>query len=58
MKKLMISSVKKLMISSDAISGLLIKGNSKTIECEAKEQKGGCLGMLLVTLGASFLGNL
>ena len=38
--------------------GLLIKGISKTIENEAKEQKGGFLGMLLGTLIASLLGNL
>ena len=31
--------MKKLMISSDAMSGLLIKGNSKTIECEPKNKK-------------------
>ena len=37
---------------------LLIKGVSKTIKNEAKEQKGGFLIMLLGTLGASFLGNL
>ena len=29
----------------------------KTIQNEAKEQKGGFLGMLLVTLDASLLGN-
>ena len=39
-------------------SGLLIKGISKTIKDEAKEQKGGFLGMLLGTLGASLLWNL
>ena len=38
--------------------GLLIKGVSETIKNEAKEQKGGFLGMLLDTLGASLLGNL
>ena len=38
--------------------GLLIIGVSKTIENEAKEQKGGFLGMLLGTLGDSLLGNL
>ena len=37
---------------------LLIKGISKTIKNEAKEQKGGFLGMLLNTLQVSFLGNL
>ena len=39
-------------------SGLLIKDTSKTIKNEAKKQKGGFLGMLLGTLGASLLGNL
>ena len=39
-------------------SSLLIKGVSETIKNEAKEQKGGFLGMLLGTLGASVLGNL
>ena len=38
-------------------SGILLKGVSKTIENEAKEQRGGFLGMLLGTLGASLLGN-
>ena len=32
---------------------LLIKGVSKTIKNEAKEQKGGFFGMLLGTSGAS-----
>ena len=39
-------------------SGILLKGVSKTIENETKEQRGGFLGMLLGTLGASLLGNL
>ena len=39
-------------------SGLLPKGISETIKNEAKDQKAGFLGMLLGTLGASFLGNL
>ena len=39
-------------------SGVLLKGISKTIQHEAKEQKGGFLSMLLGTLGASLLGNL
>ena len=39
-------------------SGILLKGISKTIENETKEQRGGFLGMLLGTLGASLLGNL
>ena len=39
-------------------SGILLKGVTKTIENETKEQKGGFLSMLLGTLGASLLGNL
>ena len=33
--------------------GLLLKGVSETIQHEAKEQRGGFISMLLVTLGAS-----
>ena len=39
-------------------SGILLKGVTKTIENETKEQRGGFLGMLLGTLGGSLLGNL
>ena len=39
-------------------SGLLIKGVHEEIKNEAKEQKGGFLGMLVGTLGSSLLGNL
>ena len=39
-------------------SGILLKGVTKTIENESKEQRGGFLGMLLGTSGASLLGNL
>ena len=39
-------------------SGILLKGVTKTIENETKEQRGGFLGMLLGTLGASLLGHL
>ena len=39
-------------------SNILLKGVTKTIENESKEQKGGFLSMLLGTLGASLLGNL
>ena len=39
-------------------SGILLEGVTKTIENETKEQRGGFLGMLLGTLGASLLGNL
>ena len=39
-------------------SDILLKGVSKTIENEIKEQRGGFLSMLLGTLGASLLRNL
>ena len=39
-------------------SGILLKGETKTIENETKEQRRGFLSMLLGTLGASLLGNL
>ena len=39
-------------------SGILLKGVSKTIKNETKEQRGGFLSILLGTLGASLLGNL
>ena len=39
-------------------SGILLKGATKTIENETKEQRGGFLSMLLGPLGASLLGNL
>ena len=35
----------------------LLKGITKTIENETKDQKEGFLGMLLGTLGAGLLGN-
>ena len=39
-------------------SNILLKGVSKTIKNETKEQKEGFLSMLLDTLGASLLRNL
>ena len=39
-------------------SGILLKGVTKTIENETKEQRGRFLSMLLGTLGASLFGNL
>ena len=39
-------------------SGILLKGVTKTIENETKEQRGGFLSMLLGTLGARLLSNL
>ena len=52
-----LNDIKKIIIKSLKEFGLLIKGFSKTIKTEAKEQKGGFLGMLLGTLCASLLGN-
>ena len=39
-------------------SNILLKETTKTIKNESKEQKGGFLGTLLGTLGASLLGNM
>ena len=39
-------------------SGILLKGVSKAIKNETKEQRGGLLRLLLGTLGVSLLGNL
>ena len=39
-------------------SGILLKGVSETIQNEVEEQRGGFLGMLLGTLGASLLDDL
>ena len=39
-------------------SNILLKGVTKTIKNETKEQKGGFLNMLLGTLGACLLGDL
>ena len=38
--------------------GILLKGVSKTIKNDIKQQNGNGLGMILGTLGASLLGNL
>ena len=46
------------LVKSLKYASLLIKGVSKTIQNEAKKQKGGFLSILLGTLGASLLGNL
>ena len=68
-KKMLGSGTTTLIISNDAMddilkivkslknSGVLLKGVSETIQHEAKEQRGGFLGKLLGTLGASFLGD-
>ena len=46
------------IIEAQENSGILLKRVSKTTENETKEQRGGFLSMLLVTLGAGLLGNL
>ena len=51
-----INDIMKIVKSLEE-SVLLIKGVSKTIANEAKEQKGQFLGMLLGTLDVSLLGN-
>ena len=69
-KKILGSGTTTLKISNDEMkdiikivksvkdSGLLLKGVSKIVQNEAKEQKGGFLSMLLGTLSASLLGNI
>ena len=68
-KKIHGSGVKLIIEQEDMINimkiievlknlGILLKGVSKTIENETKEQRGGFLSMLLGTLRASLLGNL
>ena len=46
------------IVQSLVDSGLLMEGVSKTIQNEAKKQKGGFHSMLLGTLSASLLGNI
>ena len=48
------NDIKKIIKSLNNLF-FLIKSVSETIKNEAKEQIGGCLGMLLDTLGASLL---
>ena len=69
-KKILRSRTTTLIISNEEMNGImkiiqaledsniLLKGVTKTIKNETKEQKGGFLSMLLGTLGASLLGNL
>ena len=68
-KKMLGSGATTLIISNDEMddilkivkslenSDVLLKGVSETIQHEAKEQRGGFLGMLLGTLGPSLLGD-
>ena len=46
------------IVKSYEDSELLLKGVTESVQNEVKEQKIGCLSMLLGTLGASLLGNL
>ena len=46
------------IIQAPEDSNILLKGVTKTIKNETKEQKGGFLSMLLGTLRAILLGNL
>ena len=63
-KKIYGSITTSLLISSEEMNDImkivqiLLKGVTKTIKNETKEQKGGFLSMLLGTLGASLLGDL
>ena len=69
-KEIHISGTATLIISNEELNGImkivqaledsniLLKGVTKKIKNETKEQKGGFLSMLLGTLRASLLGNL
>ena len=68
-KKILGSSVKLIIEQEDMNdivkiiealenSGILLKGVTKTIENETKEQRGGFLSMLFGTVEVSLLGNL
>ena len=46
------------IVKSLGDSGLLLKGANKTVQNEAREQKGGFISMLLGTLGANLLRNI
>ena len=50
--------IKIKIMKSLEYSGLLLKGVTKTVQNEVKEQRGGFLSTLIGTLGASLLGNL
>ena len=46
------------IVQAVEVSDILLKGITKTLQNETKEQTGGFLEMLLGTLGASLLGNM
>ena len=50
--------INNIIVQAFENSNILLKGVTKTVKNETKEQKGGSLNMLLCTLGASLLGNL
>ena len=50
--------MKKYMIETLGDAEFLIKGVSKTITNESKDQKGGFISMFVGTLNANLLGNL
>ena len=52
----MIDIIKIVQVLED--SCILLKGITKTIKNETKEQRGGFLSILLGTLGATLLGNM
>ena len=54
----LLNDIMKIVKSIELPTGLLIKSVSETIKNEWKEQNGGFLRMLLVTLGPSLFGNL
>ena len=69
-RKILGSGTTTLIISNEEMNGrmkivqafedsnILLKGITKSIENETKEQNGGILGMLLGTLGANLLGSM
>ena len=46
------------IVNSLGDSGLMVKGITKAVENETKEQRGGFLKILFSKLGASLLGNI
>ena len=46
------------IVQAVADSNVMLKGITKTIKNETKEQKGGCISMLLGALGANLLENM
>ena len=58
-KKILASGTATLIISNEEMEDMkIVKSLSKTTQNEAKEQKGGFLGILLGTLSAGLIGNM